>query len=65
MKTINTSKISSVNSIMLFLASFGISYSLVSEFAFERPNRELLVIIICLLAGSFASKKREKAENNK
>ncbi len=65
MKTVNTSKISSVNSVMLFLASFGISYSLVSEFAFERPKRELLAIMICLLVASFASKKRENAENKK
>ncbi len=65
MKTINASKNSSVNSVILFLASFGISYSLVSEFAFGRPKRELVAIMICLLVASFASKKREKAENKK
>jgi len=63
MKSVNTSSLSSVNSVMLFLASFGISYSLVSEFIYGHSKREFLGFMICLLAVSIASRKRQQAEN--
>lgn len=64
MKTANTSKLTAVSSIMIFLASFGISYSLVSEFFFEQPKREFLGIMVCLLVAGIASRMRKRAESN-
>jgi hypothetical protein len=62
MKTINTLTLTSVNSVLLFLASFGISYALVSEIFFGNPKREFLGIMICLLVAGIASKMRKQAE---
>ena len=62
MKTTNTSKLTSVHSVMIFVASLGISYALVSEFFFERPKRELLLVMIGTLVAGIASRKRQQTE---
>lgn len=61
MKSTSINKKTSINSLLIFLASLGISFSLVNEFVFDRPKRELLVIMICLLVAGFTSKKRQQA----
>lgn len=62
MKTSHINKNTSVSSLLIFLASFGISFSLVNEFVFDKPKSELLVIMICLLVAGFASKKRNQSK---
>jgi len=47
---------------MFFVASSGISYALVSEFLFESPKRELLLVIIGMLVAGIASRKRQQTE---
>ncbi|WP_313804735.1 hypothetical protein [Flavobacterium sp.] len=62
MKTSTNKKSTPVNSLLIFLASFGIGFALINEFVFDRPKRALLAIMICLLVVGIASKKRQQAE---
>lgn len=46
--------------LLLFFSSLGIGYSLVSQFVYNKPKSELLVVMICLLVAGIASRLREK-----
>jgi hypothetical protein len=58
MKTETTKKFSEgnyVGPIMIFISSIGLSYALVSQYVYDKPKSEMLLIMSCLfLAGVFS-----------
>ncbi|WP_289663710.1 hypothetical protein [Flavobacterium panacagri] len=48
------------NFVFIFLASAGLGYSLMNQFILDKPNKELLLIMICLFVASMASWQRKK-----
>ncbi|MFW0736585.1 hypothetical protein [Flavobacterium sp. T12S277] len=61
MKTTSTSVTEKVfNFVFVFVASAGLGYSLMNQFILDKPNKELLLIMICLFFASLASWQRKK-----
>lgn len=61
MKTTSTSVIEKVfNFVFVSLASAGLGYALVNQFILDKPNKDLLLIMICLFFASLASWQRKK-----
>lgn len=61
MKTTSTSVIEKVfNFVFVFAASAGLGYALVNQFILNHPNKELLIVMICLFVASMASWQRKK-----
>ncbi|CAM3651910.1 hypothetical protein [Flavobacterium chungbukense] len=48
------------NFLFLFLGSAGLGYSLVNHFFLEKPNKEFLLVMLCLFIASVASWQRKK-----
>ncbi|MCC9017591.1 hypothetical protein [Flavobacterium lipolyticum] len=46
--------------VFVFVASAGLGYALVNQFILDKPNKELLLIMICLFVASMASWQRKK-----
>lgn len=64
MKNSQPNTIKNASSLLIVMSIIGIVTFLVSEFVFDRPKRELLIIMGCLLVAGIASRKRQQAENN-
>lgn len=61
MKTTSTSVIEKIfNYVFVFLASAGLGYALVNQFMLNHPNKDLLLIMICLFFASLALWERKK-----
>jgi hypothetical protein len=61
MKTISTSVIEKIfNFVFVTVASAGLGYSLMNQFILNRPNKDLLLVMICLFFASIASWQRKK-----
>ncbi|CAA9196446.1 hypothetical protein ACHRVW_00720 [Flavobacterium collinsii] len=61
MKTTSISVTEKVfNFVFVFAASVGLGYSLVNQFVLDKPNKELLLVMICLFFASMASWQRKK-----
>ncbi|WP_202700449.1 hypothetical protein [Flavobacterium sp. UGB4466] len=46
--------------VFVFVASAGLGYALVNQFILDKPNKELLLIMICLFVASMAFWQRKK-----
>ena len=61
MKTTSNSVIEKIfNYVFVFLASAGLGYALVNQFMLNHPNKNLLLIMICLFFASLALWERKK-----
>ncbi|QGK76422.1 hypothetical protein [Flavobacterium sp. SLB02] len=61
MKTTSNSVIEKIfNYVFVFLASAGLGYALVNQFMLNHPNKDLLLIMICLFFASLALWERKK-----
>ncbi|MCI9844404.1 hypothetical protein [Flavobacterium pectinovorum] len=61
MKTKTTTVIEKIfNSAFITLSSLGLSYSLINNFILDKPNKDMLLIMICLFFASIASWQRKK-----
>ncbi len=61
MKTTSTSIGEKIfNFVFVLLASAGLGYSLVNQFIFHKPNKDFLLIMLCLFFASLASWQRKK-----
>ena len=63
MKTETTKKFSERNyfkPIMIFISSVGLNYALVSQFVYDKPKSELLLMMSCLFVAGVFSVLRTK-----
>ncbi|KFF07599.1 hypothetical protein [Flavobacterium reichenbachii] len=61
MKTTSTSIGEKIfNFLFVQLASAGLAYSLVNQFILDKPNKDLLLIMLCLFFASLAFSQRKK-----
>lgn len=60
MKTSTSTSEKIFNFIFVSLASAGLGYALVNQFILGKPNKDLLLIMICLFFASLASWQRKK-----
>ncbi|MFH6997715.1 hypothetical protein ACHRVZ_07270 [Flavobacterium sp. FlaQc-57] len=61
MKTISTSVSEKIfNFVFVSLTSAGLGYALVNQFILDKPNKDLLLLTICLFFASLASWQRKK-----
>lgn len=63
MKTESTKKLSERNYFgpcMIFISSIGLSYSLVSQYIYDKPKAELLLMMSCLFVAGVFSVLRTK-----
>nr|WP_199002286.1 hypothetical protein [Flavobacterium sp. ASV13] len=61
MKTTSTSVSEKIfHFVFIFLTSAGLGCSLVNQFILEKPNKNLLLVMICLFLASIASWQRKK-----
>ncbi|TPG36278.1 hypothetical protein [Flavobacterium pectinovorum] len=61
MKTISTSVIEKIfNFVFVTVACAGLGYSLMNQFILNHPNKDLLLVMICLFFASIASWQRKK-----
>ena len=63
MKTENKKKISERNDfgpVMIFISSIGLSYALVNQYVYEKPNSDMLLMMSCFFVAGVFSVLRTK-----
>ncbi|MFB9109544.1 hypothetical protein [Flavobacterium gyeonganense] len=61
MKTNSISKGEKIlNLVFIQLSSAGLAYSLVNQFILDKPNKDLLLVMLCFFFASLASWQRKK-----
>ena len=66
MKTMTTSIGEKIfNFVFVQLASAGLAYSLVNQFILDKPNKDLLLIMLCLFLLLWLVGKEKNTANNK
>lgn len=59
MKNVKTQSQNQIFYVLLFLAGVSISYSLVREFIYDKPDNGLLLVIGCCLLAGYSSTKNK------
>jgi len=61
MKTTSTSVSEKIfNFVFVFLSSAGLSYALITNFILDKPNKDFLLLWVCLFFASLAAIQRKK-----